>query len=123
MEQIIVGVLVLVIIVFFILFIKKIITNIDPSNTTAAWDEMVAHAIQLNASHLLIEEGKQPQIKIDGAWSSINVPNIDTFLFNNLKSFINDLPYKDNWHIDGLAKVYITRNDENIVEMELRPEM
>jgi len=82
------------------------------------WDDLIKFAIKNNASNLLIEAGKPPQMKIEDKWHPIGLP-IDTEEFNHLELILQS--QSGVRIIRGVGIAHVVRDEENAIEWELKP--
>ncbi len=87
------------------------------------WDGIIAFAAKNNASNLLIEIGRSPQMKIHNKWSTIiNVSVIEEKEFSELKLILASQPQPDVWIISRSARAHVVRHEDNAIELELKHE-
>ncbi len=86
------------------------------------WDGIIAFAAKNNASNLLIEIGRSPQMKIHDKWRAINDSVIEEKEFSELKLILASQPQPDVWIIPRSARAHVVRHEDNAIELELKHE-
>ena len=109
-----------IIILAFILLVLFIILKDLFNSKSLDWDEIIKHAINNNATGVLIGLGKAVQIKVENNWRYVNLPEAAEKDIGKLKFILDSQPQSSIWIIDDFTTVNVLRNEENLIELELK---